>query len=47
MRIGNVPKEWYDQEKNFGYDIKGNPVVKKLDNSRQGSDRQTTDWMSS
>lgn len=25
--------EWYDEEKNIGYDVKGNPVVKPLSNS--------------
>jgi hypothetical protein len=28
-----VPHNWYDQEKNFGYDVKGNAVEKKLEKS--------------
>lgn len=30
VRIGNVPMEWYNQEKNLGYDVKGQVVERKL-----------------
>lgn len=33
MRIGDVPLEWYKQERNFGYDIRGNEVAQKLQDS--------------
>lgn len=29
--------EWYDQEKNIGYDVRGNAVMKKLSKSRSNT----------
>lgn len=35
-----MPLEWYKQERNFGYDIRGNEVAQKLQDSKTFASHQ-------